>query len=139
MNHFNGAEALDYVRQRYQFSDGDISRERHQQAFMKAIMDKAASSGTLTNPGRLNAFLQAVTKAITVDKDLSLADMAVQFRSLRSNDLTFMTTPFSGFGMRNGESVVLLNATKDTALFDAVNKDTVAQYMAAASPKPSHS
>jgi anionic cell wall polymer biosynthesis LytR-Cps2A-Psr (LCP) family protein len=139
MNHFNGAEALDYVRQRYQFSDGDISRERHQQEFMKAIMDKAASSGTLTNPGRLNAFLQAVTKAVTVDKDLSLADMAVEFHSLRSNDLTFMTTPFSGFGTRNGESVVLLNATKDTALFDAVNKDTVAQYLTAASPQPSHS
>lgn len=138
-NHFTGAEALDYVRQRYQFADGDISRERHQQEFMKAIMDKAASSGTLTNPGRLNAFLQAVTKAVTVDKDLSLADMAVQFHSLRSNDLTFLTTPFSGFGTRGGQSVVLLNDTKDATLFDAVNHDTMTQYVASASPKPSHS
>src|SRR5207248_8876247 len=42
-NHLNGAEALDYIRQRYQFPDGDISRERHQQQFLKAILDKAAS------------------------------------------------------------------------------------------------
>jgi LCP family protein required for cell wall assembly len=131
MNHFTGAQALDYVRQRYQFADGDITREKHQQEFMKAIMDKAVSTGTITNPGRLNAFLQSVTKAVTVDKDLSLIDTMLQFRNLRSSDLTFMTTPFSGFGRRNGESVVLLDEAKDAALFGAVAKDTMAQYMSA--------
>jgi LCP family protein required for cell wall assembly len=132
MNHFTGAEALDYVRQRYQFGDGDITREKHQQAFMKAIMDKAVSTGTITNPGRLNAFLQSVTKAVTVDKDLSVIDTLLQFRDLRSSDLTFMTTPFTGFGTRNGESVVLLDEKKDAALWRAVSGDTMAQYQSGA-------
>ena len=127
-HHFTGAQALDYVRQRYQFADGDITREKHQQEFMKAIMDKAVSSGTITNPSRLNAFLQSVTKAVTVDKDLSVFNTLWDFHSLTSKDLTFMTAPFSGFGNRNGESVVLLDATKDKALFSAVAHDTVAQY-----------
>ncbi|MBO0870310.1 MAG: LCP family protein, partial [Micromonosporaceae bacterium] len=89
--HLTGSQALDYVRQRYQFADGDLSRARHQQEFMKAIMDKASSSGTLTNPSRLNAFLQSVTKAITVDKDFSLTGFALEFHSLKGSDLTFMT------------------------------------------------
>jgi LCP family protein required for cell wall assembly len=138
LDHFDGAQALDYVRQRYQFPDGDITREKHQQQFLKDIMDKAASTGTLTNPGKLNGFLQAVTKSMTVDKDFSLADMAWQFRSLRSSDLTFMTSPYSGFGTRDGQSVVLSNHDKASALYDAVAKDTMASYLAngSASPTP---
>jgi anionic cell wall polymer biosynthesis LytR-Cps2A-Psr (LCP) family protein len=61
--HLDGAEALDYVRQRYQFADGDFARMRHQQQFMKAVLDKAASSGTLTNPAKLNSFLRATAQA----------------------------------------------------------------------------
>jgi LCP family protein required for cell wall assembly len=137
MNHLNGAEALDYIRQRYQFPDGDISRERHQQQFLKAILDKAASSGTLSNPAKLNAFLQAITKAMTVDKDFSLADMALEFRSLRGKDLTFMTNPFTGFDEIDGQSVVIPDKNKGAALYDAVVRDRVAQYLAAASPAAS--
>ncbi len=139
MNHLNGAEALDYIRQRYQFSDGDISRARHQQQFLKAVMDKAASSGTLGNPAKLNAFLQAVTKAMTVDKDFSLTDMALEFHNLRGNDLTFLTSPFSGFDEIDGQSVVLSDRPRAAALYEAVVTDKVAQYLASTSPSPSHS
>ena len=97
---------------------------------------KAASTGTLANPGKLNAFLQAVTKSMTVDKDFSLADMAWQFHGLRSSDLTFMTSPYSGFGTRDGQSVVLADHDKASALYDAVAKDTVASYLARSSASP---
>jgi LCP family protein required for cell wall assembly len=138
-NHLNGAEALDYIRQRYQFSDGDISRERHQQQFLKAILDKAASSGTLSNPGKLNAFLQAMTKAMTVDKDFSITDMALEFRDLRGKDLTFMVNPFTGFEQVGDQDVVMPDKAKGAALYEAVVKDQVAQYLAAASPSASPS
>ena len=130
-HHFTGAEALDYVRQRYQYSDGDFRRVKHQQEFLKAVMDKAASTGTLTNPGKLNAFLNAMTKAVVVDKDLSIIDMALQFRSLRSSDMTFLTCPTTGTGTRGGQSVVLSDKPKASALFEAVSKDTVAAWVAA--------
>jgi LCP family protein required for cell wall assembly len=141
MNHFNGEEALDYARQRYQFPDADFARMRHQQQMMKAIMDKAASSGTLTNPTKLNAFLKAVTKALTVDKDFSLADMALQFRGIRSQDLTFLVSPNLGGQTINGESVVAPDKTKATALYEAVKNDKVGDWVAehGASPKPSTS
>ena len=91
--HMNGAQALDWIRQRKQFPDGDFARMRHQQEFLKALMDKAASTGTLTNPAKLNTFLKAVTEAVTVDKDFSLTDMALQFRNLRGENLTFLVSP----------------------------------------------
>ena len=96
MMHMNGDQALDWVRQRKQFARGDFARMQHQQEFLKALMDKASSSGALTNPSKLNNFLKAVTAAVTVDKDFSLTDMAVQFRGLRGNNLTFITMPQQG-------------------------------------------
>ena len=96
INHMNGAEALDWIRQRKQFPDGDFARMRHQQEFLRALMDKAASTGTLTNPGKLNAFLKAVTKAVTVDQSFSLVDMALQFRNLRGRTSQFLTSPHTG-------------------------------------------
>jgi LCP family protein required for cell wall assembly len=138
MNHLNGEEALDYCRQRYQFPDGDFSRVRHQQQFLKALMDKAASSGTLANPVRLNAFVKSVTKALTVDKNFSVADMMLQFRNLRSSDLTFMVSPNLGSDDVDGESVVASDKAKASALYQAVAKDTVSDWVAAnpaSSPK----
>lgn len=134
--HFNGEEALDYVRQRYQFRDGDFARMRHQQEFMKALLDKAVSTGTVTNPIRMRSFLQAATKAVTVDQGFSLIDMAIEFRGLRGSDLTFLTSPYSGTDTIGGESVVLSDKERAVAMYEAMAKDTMAEWVAA-NPKSS--
>nr|WP_091598301.1 LCP family protein [Micromonospora krabiensis] len=135
--HLNGAEALDYVRQRYQFSDGDFSRERHQREFLQALLDRAAGIGTLSNPVKLNAFLQAVTKSVTVDEDFDLVNVALELRDLRSDDLTFLGSPSAGTGMKSGQSVVLPDSAKAKALYQAVADDTVQQYLTeTATPSP---
>jgi LCP family protein required for cell wall assembly len=137
MNHLNGDEALDYARQRYQFPDGDFARMRHQQQMMKAIMDKGASSGTLSNPAKLNGFLKAITKAMTVDKDFSLADMAVQFHGIRSENLTFLVSPHQQATQTiGGESVVVPDKAKATALYDAVRNDKMLDWTAQNGPTP---
>jgi LCP family protein required for cell wall assembly len=126
---FNGTEALDYVRQRYQFADGDFSRERHQQLFLKALLDKAASAGTLSNPAKFKDFVTAAAAALTVDKDFSLVDLGWQFRNLRSSDLTFLTSPNLGSGMEGNESVVLSDKQKALGLYDAVAQDKLAAFL----------
>jgi anionic cell wall polymer biosynthesis LytR-Cps2A-Psr (LCP) family protein len=130
MNHFNGAEALDYVRQRYQFADGDFSRQRHQQEFLKAVLQKADTKGTVTNIDALTSFINSVAASITVDQDFSLIDMAWQFHGLTAKDMTFMTLPNDGTGMEGDQSVVLGDQAKDKSLFTAINNDTVAQWLA---------
>jgi LCP family protein required for cell wall assembly len=138
MMHMDGAQALDWVRQRYQFPRGDFDRVRHQQEFLKALMDKAASTGTITNPGKLDKFLKSVTAAVTVDEDFSLSDMAVDLRGIRGSNLTFVTSPNKGSETISGQSVVVSDREKAISLYKAVKDDKMSEWMAA-NPKPSTS
>ena len=122
----DGAAALDYARERYAFKDGDFARIRHQQQVIKAILDKATSGGLLSNPSKLNSFLNATTDTVSVDDDLNLISMASQLRHLRSGNLHFYTSPSKGTGRIGDQSVVLPDKTKAKALFDAVRKDDTA-------------
>jgi LCP family protein required for cell wall assembly len=137
--HFTGAEALDYVRQRYQFADGDFTRQRHQQEFLKALLNKASTMGTLSDVGKLDTFLRAVTRAITVDQSFDLVNVAMQLRNLRSSDVTPLTSPSAGTGWEGDQSVVRPDPAKATALYRAVRDDTVAQWLTASSANPSAS
>lgn len=131
MMHMNGEQALDWVRQRYQFPRGDFDRVRHQQEFLKALMDKASSSGTITNPSKLNAFLQAITKAVRVDENFSLTDLAVDLRNIRGANLTFLTSPNKGSQTISGQSVVVSDRERALALFQAVAADKMTEWMSA--------
>lgn len=135
-HHFNGAEALDWVRQRYQFADGDFSRQKHQQQLISAVIDRATSLGILTDPAKLNAFLQAVTNAVTVDRQFDLVKTAFALRDLRSKDMTYLTSPHKGVSTKGNESVILPDPAAAAKLYAAFNSDTVAEYLATASPSP---
>lgn len=47
MNHFNGAEALSYARERYAYENGDGHRMQNTQQVFKAVFDKIMSDKTL--------------------------------------------------------------------------------------------
>jgi LCP family protein required for cell wall assembly len=127
--HFTGEEALDYVRQRYQFADGDFTRMRNQQMFLMALLDKAVSLGTLANLGSLRTFVTSVADSMTVDQDFSLVDLGWQFRGLRSDDLVFLVSPNLGSDLIDGQSVVV--SDRETALdfYDAVARDTLGDWV----------
>jgi LCP family protein required for cell wall assembly len=131
MQHMDGQAALDYSHERHAFADGDFARIRHQQQMIKAVLDKAASAGLLTDPGRLNAFLRSTAKAVSVDQTMSIVDTAMQLRHLRSGNLTFATNPSSGTGMVGDQSVVFANTAKDKVLYDAIRRDAVPDILAA--------
>ncbi|MFG1775883.1 LCP family protein [Micromonospora sp. NPDC049048] len=121
----DGEAALDYARQRKQFADGDFARIRHQQQVIKAILDKVSSGGILTNPGKLNSFLQATSDSVSVDKELSLLDMATELRGLRSGNLFFLTSPTKGTGRVGTESVVFADTGRVKSFYDSVRRDAV--------------
>jgi hypothetical protein len=75
-----------------------------------------------------------VTKAMTVDNGFSLADTALEFRNIRSGDITFMVSPNVGSATINGESVVKSDKAKASALYDAVAKDKVGDWVAQNAP-----
>jgi LCP family protein required for cell wall assembly len=132
--HMDGAVALDYLRQRKQFADGDFTRIQHQHQIVKAMLDKATSTGTLADLVKLNDFLHATASSVTVDSTLSPLNLAWALRGTRSSDITFVTNPSNGTPTVDGESVVQTDQAKAKELWQAVASDTVPQW-AAANPK----
>jgi LCP family protein required for cell wall assembly len=134
-HHLDGARALDFVRQRHNLPGGDLGRIKRQQAFLKALARQAVDRGTLTNPLKLNAFLEAATKAVSADESLTtstLRSLALQFRSVRPGDLVFVTAPVVGMGTEGRQSVVYLDRAKGQPLYRALRTDAVAGYLTGA-------
>jgi LCP family protein required for cell wall assembly len=132
INHLDGERALWFVRQRHGLPGGDFDRIKRQQAFLKALASKAVSRGTFTNPLKLNAFLGAMTKSVSVDDTVSigkLRSLAFGFRNIRASDIAFMTSPSRGTGRQGAQSVVFLDPVKCRALFQAMRQDKVAEYL----------
>lgn len=131
-NDLNGEQALAFVRERYQLSEGDISRGRRQQAFIKALMMKALSREVITNPIKLTRFIDAATDNLTVDSALSVGTMrseAISLRNLRSDDVVFITAPFTGFGTApDGGSIEIVDEASMAALGKALRTDSMADY-----------
>lgn len=94
----DGETALKYVRERYKIGDGgDLGRIDRQQAFIASVLQKATSSGTLSNPAKTYAVLRAVTGALTMDPELSgltrLAGYAQTIQHVGLKKIRFLTVP----------------------------------------------
>jgi LCP family protein required for cell wall assembly len=134
MNHLDGYNALGFVRERYQLSQGDISRGRRQQAFVKALMLKILSKETLGNPVRFAALVKAIAQNLTVDDGFSVGEIyseALTLRNLRSDDIVFITAPITGFGRSpQGASIDIVDKVKMAQLSTALRTDTLSSYVA---------
>ncbi len=133
-NDLNGEQALAFVRERHQLSEGDISRGRRQQAFIKGLMVKTLSPGVLLNPVKLSKFLNAATDNMVVDAGLTpkyLRSEALSLRNVRGGDIAFLTAPFSGYGTApNGGAIDLLDERGMEDLRLALQDDKLADYLA---------
>ncbi len=132
LNHLDGEQALAFVRERHELSEGDISRGRRQQAFLKALLMKALNKGLLTHPVRLARLVDGATKHLTVDDSFSTGEIRSQALSLRHLDpdgVVFITAPFDGFGTSpTGQSIVLTDADGMQDLGVALRRDDFSDY-----------
>jgi LCP family protein required for cell wall assembly len=97
-----GQQALDYVRVRHGISaNGDIGRMKRQQTFIAAMIKKAVSAGTLTNPVKLVRFLDAATKSLTTDPAFAhlkqLASLGSSLKNIGLDKVQFVTAPFEEY------------------------------------------
>jgi LCP family protein required for cell wall assembly len=128
-----GDKALAYVRTRYNLPDesGDFGRIARQQNFLRSMMGKMLSRGTMANPVKLTNTLKAVVKYITVDDGFStgeIRNLALSLRGIETDDVTFVTAPWSGYGDEVG-STVHLNMKQCDALWKAMADDDIAEYI----------
>jgi anionic cell wall polymer biosynthesis LytR-Cps2A-Psr (LCP) family protein len=124
-----------YVRERYGLARGDFDRVQRQQNWMRAIMARAQSQGTLTNPAALLSLLTTVTKSVAVDNAFTFDEMkslALSMRNVRSATVSFHTVPVTGTGTSaDGQSTVVLNRAAFDPLMVAIANDAVAPYLLA--------
>lgn len=135
----DGETALTYVRQRYNLPGGDFDRVHRQQNWIRAVMTKLMSSGTLKNPLKLNAAMSALTKSLATDDAFTIHEMqalALSMRNLRAGDVSFFTVPVKGTGWSpdHKQSIVVLDDKAGQALFRAVRKDDIGSWIETAQP-----
>lgn len=139
LQHMNGEQGLRFVRERKSLSQGDISRGERQMQFIKAVLGKALSRDTLTNPVRLAGFVDAATTNLTVDEDLKVSDMrdlALSMRNVRGGDIHFWQGPWCGIDMHPvAGSIVLMAETQMGTLSQHLRTDTMESYVDDVSPK----
>jgi LCP family protein required for cell wall assembly len=128
--HLEGALALAYVRQRYGLPNGDFDRIQRQQNFIRAVIAKLLSKGTLLNPIRLSKAVDNVTGQVTLDSTFSnseVRDLAISLRGLRTEDVTFVTVPLKKYARIRGQSAVLVDRRTVKELFAAADADRLEQ------------
>ena len=125
----DGSTALSFSRMRYADARGDFGRNERQRQVISAIVKKASSSETLTNPSKIVAVSNAAMSALTVDEKTNpytLLTMALAFKSATgSNGISgsvYWSDPdyyVDGVG-----SSVLLDDAKNTELFNQLADGT---------------
>ncbi|MFK4296032.1 LCP family protein required for cell wall assembly [Arthrobacter sp. GAS37] len=133
INHLDGQAALEFVRERYAFPDGDYQRVRDQQTFLRALLVKL--SGGVQNPASVLGLVQFATNYLTVDDGydpMSVAILAYGLRTVDPKASVFFTLPTAGTGTSpDGQSIVLPDYAGIGDVAAALRDDTLPQYVAA--------
>jgi LCP family protein required for cell wall assembly len=123
-----GWQALDYSRQRYGLRNGDYDRQRHQQQLIKAIAQKAASHGILTNPAKATKLIKAAGKAFVLDTGgVPLTDFVFGLRSVGAKDLVLLRTNNGTFAGNGAGRETITRESR--AMFTAVQSDRLGDFL----------
>ncbi len=128
-----GDAALAFVRERMSFPDGDYTRVKNQQLFIKGVLNALLSAETLTNPGRISDVVNSIAPYLQVDSGLNMAyllGLAFDLRDVRAADVTFFTTPTLGTGNVRGQSIVRVDWAGIERLRTAFRESTLIDYAA---------
>ncbi len=148
-NQLNGTQALAYVRARETLGDGsDLGRIKRQQRFLGAVLREARGGKLLANPTKITGFVDAATKAVTVDSGTTFSDLNTLVKVLSGLDpkkVTFYTAPISNpaYDPDNPSSTtgsrVLLDPVAGAILYDEIIRDKTVTVNPSASASPSPS
>jgi LCP family protein required for cell wall assembly len=126
-HNLTGAQALAFVRQRHQESDGDLGRSRNQREFLSALARKTAAPGVVLDPFRTYPALSAGLDTLVVDKDMQLSGLVSLFRAMKSasgGGGGQLNVPVAGPGPGPaGRSALEWDAAKAQRLFAGLRDD----------------
>ena len=134
----NGDEALGFVRERYEFADGDYQRVRNQQAFMKGLAQAILNKDTLTSPQKVLGTAAAIKPYLVVDEAFTLnraVELGLELGEMRGDGIQFFTSPTLGTGRSDdGQSIVIPNEAELANVRAAFQAGTLYEYAAGLAP-----
>jgi LCP family protein required for cell wall assembly len=126
----HGAEAEEFMRQRYEVPGGDFGRMYNQQLVVKAVIAKAEKGDLLTNPLKLDKLMSTAAEALTVDQSLDLQRLALAVKGIRVGSITTATVPYTSASLKTPAGIaVQLDMKQAGAMFAAVRDDTIDEYL----------
>lgn len=135
--HLDGQRALQFVRERSQLRQGDISRGRRQLDYLTALLAKGVG-GDGAAPSDRAEFIDVATRHLTLDDSLTgtrLLSLAVESRDLRPADVTTLSAPWRSTSTIKGVgSVVVDLAEQRQQLGAALRDDRMGDYRDTSSP-----
>ncbi|GAC1370385.1 MAG: hypothetical protein NVSMB32_14790 [Actinomycetota bacterium] len=123
-NNLTGNQALAFVRVRE--IDSDFGRIQRQQLFVRLMMAKILTPGTLLNPTKVLNLINLGLGNLKHDSGLGLGtleQLAVNFHSLSPNDIDFRVVP-SAPKTVGGTAFVVANEAQAAALFTAIRSNS---------------
>jgi polyisoprenyl-teichoic acid--peptidoglycan teichoic acid transferase len=127
-----GDEALGFVRERKLLPGGDLDRAENQRNVIKAIVQKGLSAQVISDPSTFISFVGNVARHVTVDNELSDAELRRTALSLRltGKDIQLLQAPISGFDTTgDGQSIDVVDTAKMAELAQAMKKDKLSEYV----------
>ncbi|MCD1143963.1 LCP family protein [Kocuria sp. LUK] len=122
--HMDGRRALEFVRERKAFAEGDYARVVNQRTYVAALLDRLTSPAVLLNPLRLHAVVHDFSPYLLVSEGLDagmLAGLAPELVGVSGQDVRMFTAPTLGIGTSpDGQSVVLPDLAGAARIGDAV-------------------
>lgn len=120
----DGAEALGYVRTRYEDPNGDLGRVERQREFLAALADEVLSLRLWLNPLRSVPFARAVGDALTIDEEMGIISTArfgtVLLRAVGGRGES-LTVPVGGYADTDVGNVVLWDEALTDQLWEAMS------------------
>ena len=114
----SGAQALGFVRTRHLFATQDLQREQNQRVFIKALLTKMTSVGTLANPFTAFSAANGAASSLTVDKGTQLYQLVQVAFALRHAKTT--TVPIGGSEALAVGDVLVWDHTQALRMFNAM-------------------
>jgi LCP family protein required for cell wall assembly len=135
-HNLNGGQALAFVRDRHSFLTSDLQREQDQRLFLKSLLKKMTSLGTMLNPFAILPATFGVVDSLTVDQGTSLLDLYGVANALRDPITTTVPIATASAITSAGDSVLWNNAQARTLWRDLRTDTKVPKYLITGSHLP---
>lgn len=119
----SGADALSFVRERYDLPNGDFDRIVRQQVFIGALAHKVLSTGVLTDMSKLTDLTTAIKKSVVLSSGWDITTFAQQMSGLSSGAIDFYTIPTEGPAKIGGADVIKVDPKQVHDFVAALTRD----------------